>query len=246
MPGPKVSLARALSKLGYCSRVQAFQFIHSGKVKVNEHAVKNPARRIDLKYDRITVDGNPVIKAENCYLILNKPRGLITTSSDEQKRDTVYKCLDQTHLPRLIAVGRLDKASEGLLLFTNDTAWANRIANPVSHLDKVYHVQIKGAMDFQLLQSMSAGVETVKGEILQVKQVKILRKAKHTSWLKIVLDEGRNRQIRRILEALNITILRLIRVAIGPLQLGKLAKGEYRLLKVEELAELQNAIRAKN
>ncbi len=242
----KVPLSRALSKLGYCSRAQALQLIHAGKVKVNEQIIKNTTRMIDLKYDRVMVEGKPVIKGENHYLILNKPRGLITTADDEKKRETVYKCLSQAHLPRLIPVGRLDKASEGLLLFTNDNAWANRITDPGSHLEKIYHVQIKGIMDAQLLQKMQQGIETRPGEVLNVKQVHILRSSKSTSWLEIVLDEGKNRQIRRILEKLNITIVRLMRVAIGPLQLGNLAKGQFRFLSAEELTKLQNELIRKN
>jgi 23S rRNA pseudouridine2605 synthase len=241
-----VSLGRALSKLGYCSRAQALRLINTGKVKINGQVVRNHARRISLDFDRLEVDDRPVNKEASCYLVLNKPRGLITSTHDEKERETVYKCLEQSSLPRLIPVGRLDKASEGLLLFTNDTAWANRITAPASHLDKVYHVQIKGVPDAQLLQKMSRGIETATAEILSVKRIHIVRSGKSTGWLEIVLDEGKNRQIRRILEKLNIPVLRLVRVAIGPLQLGNLAKGQYRFLSARELADLQYEMTGKN
>jgi 23S rRNA pseudouridine2605 synthase len=241
-----VSLARALSKLGYCSRAQALELINTGKVKINGQVVRNYARRIALDSDRLEVDNRPVKKETSCYVAMNKPRGLITTTHDEKKRETVYKCLDQTILPRLIPVGRLDKASEGLLLFTNDTAWANRITAPASHLDKVYHVQIMGVPDTRLLQKMSQGIETASAEILSVKRAHIIRSGKTTSWLEIVLDEGKNRQIRRILEKLNIPVLRLVRIAIGPLRLGQLARGKFRFLRAEELAALQNEMGGKN
>jgi 23S rRNA pseudouridine2605 synthase len=240
----RVSLARALSKLGYCSRAQALQLIAAGKVKINGQVVRNQARRIAINSDLLEVENEPVNKENRCYLVLNKPRGLITTTHDEKNRETVYKCLDQTCLPRLVPVGRLDKASEGLLLFTNDTAWANRITAPASHLDKVYHVQIKGAADTQLQQKISRGIETTAG-ILSVKRVRLLRSGKSTSWLEIILDEGKNRQIRRILERLNIPVLRLIRIAIGSLRLDNLARGKFRFLKVDEVAALRNEMNGK-
>jgi 23S rRNA pseudouridine2605 synthase len=241
MPKPGVSLARALSKLGYCSRAQALLLINAGKVKINGEVVRNHARRIAVNFDRVEVENKLVNQAASCYLVLNKPRGLVTTTHDEKERETVYKCLDQANLPRLIPVGRLDKASEGLLLFTNDTAWSNRITDPASHLDKVYHVQIKEVADARLLQKMSQGIKT-PAEILSVKRVRIIRAGKSTSWLEIVLDEGRNRQIRRILENLNIPVLRLIRIAIGSVQMGNLAKGQYRFLNQRELADLRNEV----
>ncbi len=226
-----VSLARALSKLGYCSRAQALQLINAGKVKINGQVVRNHARRISIDFDRLEVDDKPVNKEASCYLVLNKPRGLITTTHDEKNRETVYKCLEQIRLPRLIPVGRLDKASEGLLLFTNDTDWANRITAPASHLDKVYHVQIKGIPDTRLLQKMSRGIETVSAGILGVKRVHIIRSGKSTGWLEIVLDEGKNRQIRRILEKLNIPVLRLVRISYRTTSFGEAGQGKIPFFK---------------
>ena len=234
----KVSLARALSKLGYCSRTQAQALIRAGRVQVNGTAQRAPSLRVDVRRDRITVDGQRVTAAAKVYLMLNKPRGLITTTSDERGRETVYRCLTDSSLPWVSPVGRLDKASEGLLLFTNDTQWAARILDPATHLDKTYHAQINRVADDHLLQQMRNGVIDA-GESLRVKGVRLLRHGRRNSWFEIVLDEGKNRHIRRMLEALDVSALRLVRVSVGPLELGELKKGEYRHLTVAERDALE-------
>jgi 23S rRNA pseudouridine2605 synthase len=137
----------------------------------------------------------------------------------------------------------LDQASEGLLLFTNDTEWANRITNPETHLDKTYHVQIAAIADEALLERVQRGVATRDGEALRVKSAALLRRGERNCWLEIVLDEGKNRQIRRLLETQNVEVLRLVRVAVGPLQLGELAKGAVRALSAEEKRSLDRAMR---
>ncbi len=136
-----VGLARALSKLGYCSRTRAFELIREGKVWLNGSVVKNPESPVRLGKDRLQVDGETVRDAEKTYLMLNKPRGIVTTAADEKGRDTVYALLP-SDLAWIAPVGRLDQASEGLLLMTNDSEWAARITDPASHLDKTYAVQI--------------------------------------------------------------------------------------------------------
>jgi len=165
--------------------------------------------------------------------MLNKPRGYVTTASDERGRETVYALLAGAALPWLAPVGRLDKASEGLLLMTNDSVWAARVTAPESHLDKTYHVQIDRLPDAALLDALRDGVDE-NGERLAVKAVRELRRGEKTAWLEIVLDEGRNRQIRRLLAALGVGVLRLVRVAIGTLELGSLRKGETRPLDAAE------------
>jgi len=230
-------LARALSKLGYCSRSRAWELIKDGRVKVNEKVQRDPERRVVLGRDGIEVDGVPLEREERVYLMLNKPRGLVTTAADEQGRETVYHCLAGQGLPFVSPVGRLDKASEGLILFTNDTGWAARVTSPDSHLDKRYHVQVDCLADEVLIQSIRLGV-TVEGEQFKAKRVGLLRHGTRNSWLEIVLDEGKNRHIRRLLEALGVTVLRLVRVAIGPLALGNLAKGQFRKLTKEEVERL--------
>jgi 23S rRNA pseudouridine2605 synthase len=228
-------LARVLSKLGVCSRTQAQALVVAGRVRVDGRIVRNPEAPTDVRHVRITVDGVTVGAAEKVYLMLNKPRGHVTTASDERGRDTVYALLRDANLPWLAPVGRLDKASEGLLLFTNDSAWAARLTDPASHLDKTYHVQIDALPDLLLMQRLRAGIEDA-GEHLAAKSVRELRRGEKNAWLEIVLDEGRNRQIRRLLAAFDIEVLRLVRVAIGSLALGDLAKGEWRALSAAEVA----------
>ena len=235
---PGVGLARALSKLGFCSRTRAKALVLEGRVRVNGTLCHEPGAPVDLERDRIQVDACRLNATEKIYLMLNKPRGLVTTAADEKGRGTVYHCLAEADLPWLAPVGRLDKASEGLLLLTNDTKWASRILAPETHLDKTYHVQVDCLADSSLVQRMVDGVCTDRGDFLAAKGVRVLRQGRRNSWLEVVLDEGKNRHIRRLLEALGVKVLRLVRVAIGPLRLGKLAKGKYRHLTEEEMAVL--------
>ena len=230
-------LARAISKLGYCSRSAATQLIEQGNVRVNARLVRDPEVPVRTGKDQICVNGEIISAAEPVYLMLNKPRGVVTTASDEKGRQTVYSLLPQDR-QWLAPVGRLDKASEGLLLFTNDSEWAARITDPATHLDKTYHVQIGALADNTLLVALIEGV-TEGGESLKAKRASLLRTGAKNCWLEIVLDEGKNRQIRRIFSALGIEVLRLIRVAVGPLQLGDLPKGAMRELTREEVRDLR-------
>ncbi|RWD69975.1 pseudouridine synthase [Mesorhizobium sp.] len=235
---PKVSLARALSKLGFCSRTQAERLVAEGRVRVGGKTARDALLRIDPDNDRITVDGERVVAERKVYLMLNKPRGLVTTRDDPEGRGTVYDCLEGLGLPFVAPVGRLDKASEGLLLMSNDTRWANGLLDPASHVAKTYHVQIASVPDDAMLERFRQG-SVVDGELLTASSIALLRSGGRTAWLEIVLDEGRNRQIRRLLGAFDIEVLRLVRVAIGGLQLGKLAKGKARHLTSEELAMIR-------
>jgi len=183
------------------------------------------------------VDGELVQGKQKVYLMLNKPRGLVTTASDEQGRQTVLDCLVGCDLPWVSPVGRLDKASEGLLLLSNDTAWAARLMEPSSHVEKTYHVQVDRPADSVPLEAIRTGLK-VDGDWLAAKKATILRTGAVNSWIEVVLDEGKNRQIRRLLEALDVAVLRLVRVAIGPLQLGNLQKGQFRHLTPAEVASL--------
>jgi len=228
----RVGLARALSKLGYCSRAAGFQLVRAGRVRVNGVVRGDPEWPVHLGQDRIEVEGRAVEAAPFVYLMMNKARGVVTTASDEKGRETVYAYLADD-LPWVAPVGRLDKASEGLLLLTNDSEWAGKVTAPETHLEKTYHVQVGAVVGVELVEAMMRGVKTEDG-ILRVKRAGILRSGEKNTWLEVALDEGRNRQIRRILKGLGIEVLRLVRVAIGPLKLGQLPKGGVRRLTATE------------
>jgi 23S rRNA pseudouridine2605 synthase len=214
--------------------------IRAGRVRLNAAIRRDPETSVHLGKDHIEVDGQAVRPAGKLYLMMNKPRGIVTTASDEKGRQTVYDLLPASLRQKshwLAPVGRLDKASEGLLLLTNDSQWAARITDPRSHLDKTYHVQVAALAGDGLLQALANGV-SCDGELLRAKRATILRQGDRNSWLEIVLDEGKNRQIRRMFEAQQIEVLRLIRVAIGPLALGDLVKGATRTLTGGEVRQL--------
>ncbi len=228
-----MGLARALSKLGFCSRSRARELIVIGRVRLNGKTCRDPEHWITLNQDRIEVDSQSLEAAHTVYLMLNKPRGLVTSTADEKGRPTVYECLKSDALPNVVPVGRLDMASEGLLLMTNDTTWADRITSPKTQLEKVYHVQVNRVADETLMQQMERGLK-VDADFLAAHRVRTLRHGSRNSWLEVVLTEGRNRHIRRLIGALGVDVMRLIRVAIGPLVLGDLAKGSYRHLTDDE------------
>lgn len=240
----RVGLARALSKLGYCSRAQAAILIRSGRVRLNGNVQRDPHAPVHLPQARILVDGLVIKRQPKIYLMMNKPRGLVTTAFDEKGRETIYKALATVgeSLPWVAPVGRLDKASEGLLLLTNDSEWGARIAAPETHLPKTYHVQIGTLADYQLIREITTGVPTENREVLRATEVRLLRSGEKNCWLEIILDEGKNRHIRRMLAALGVEILRLVRVSIGPLRLGQLAKGNCRALTIAEKSTLDRAM----
>lgn len=236
----KVGLARALSKLGYCSRSNAAKIIHAGEVALNGTIRRDPEFPVHLGRDRIKVSGNEIQTQARIYWMLNKPRGLVTTASDEQGRETIYSLLDGS-LPWMGPVGRLDKATEGLLLLTNDSEWAARISDPASHLDKTYHVQVKATGIGLPIDNLISGV-VVDGELLRAKAARVVRTGDKNTWVEIVLDEGKNRQIRRMFEHFGIEVVRLIRIAVGPLQLGQLPKGQSRALTLDEKSAIDQAL----
>jgi 23S rRNA pseudouridine2605 synthase len=226
-----------ISKMGLGSRTQAARWVGEGRVQVNGKVIRDAEFPVTQGLDRILVDGREPASSALIVIMLNKPRGLVTTANDEQGRDTVYQCLEGSGLPWVAPVGRLDKASEGLLLFSNDPAWAARITNPASGLEKTYHVQIDRLPDAKLLADLEHGIE-IEGEHLAAKIARCLRTGEKNAWLEIVLDEGRNRQIRRLLTAFDVSVLRLVRVAVGTLSLGDLPKGRWRPLTKQEMDSL--------
>lgn len=234
---PTYGLARVLSKRGICSRSQGEKAVREGRVRVNGRLIRDPEFPI-AGDERIELDGGSTQAAASVYIVLNKPRGLLVTASDERGRDTVYALLEGAGLPWLGAVGRLDKASEGLLLMSNDTVWAAGITDPATHVPKTYHVQVSGQPDEATLAAMLGGVVD-DGEPLKAGAASVLRRGEKTAWLEITLDEGRNRHIRRLMSVLGFEVQRLVRVAIGDLPLGDLPKGQWRHLSAGEVASLR-------
>jgi 23S rRNA pseudouridine2605 synthase len=247
----QIGLARALSKLGYCSRSRAAELIRTGRVSLNGKIRRDPETPLSGTRNQITADGRIVQAQEKIYLMLNKPRGVVTTASDEKGRDTVYKILANNPSSEMMKkwvapVGRLDKASEGLLLLTNDPEWAARVAAPETHLVKTYHVQVATVADEPFLATLRQGMKIREGGLLRARDARVLRVGQKNCWLEVVLDEGKNRHIRRMLDALGVEVLRLVRVAIGPLQLGSLAKSQTRTLTTEEKRMLDRAMRERS
>ena len=239
---PHYGVARVLSKRGLCSRTEAAEWVRAGRVSIAGRVIRDPEFPTRLDEAQLRIDGAQPESRAPIHLMLNKPRGLVTTARDERGRDTVYRCFDGatlegSPLPWLAPVGRLDKASEGLLLFTNDPQWAARITEPETGLRKTYHVQIDAIPEDALLAALVQGVDDA-GERLSAVAATVLRTGERNAWLEIVLDEGRNRQIRRLLAAFDLSVLRLVRVAIGGLRLGDLAKGAWRPLAAADLERL--------
>ncbi|MFY9269280.1 MAG: pseudouridine synthase [Candidatus Manganitrophaceae bacterium] len=229
----KVSLARALSKLGFASRAQARELILSGRVSVNGRSLTNPEIRVDPNREVIRVDDHPVHRASPIYLMMHKPKGVVTTRSDERGRKTVYDLLGEEG-KWLFPVGRLDRDSSGLLLLTNDTQWGNRIAAPESKMPKVYHLKLHRSILEEDLGHLRNGVliDTVR---TAPAEVCLLRLTEKGCWIALTLREGRNRQARRMCEALGYRVENLVRVQIGDLVLGNLLPGKIRPLTPEEI-----------
>jgi 23S rRNA pseudouridine2605 synthase len=229
----QVPLERALSKLGKMSRSQTKRCIEAGRLAVNGRIIKDPAFPVVPEKIRITIDGKPVRRAASCTIMLYKPRGIVTTRSDEKERRTVYDLLPE-HLRHLHPVGRLDMASCGLLLMTTDTQLSNFLTCPDHQIPRVYAVSVAGRITDEEIKRLSEGIQD-KGQLLKVSTI-TLRKASHKeSHLIVQLTEGKNREIRRMFEALGSEVTALKRVAFGKLTLGALAPGQFREVAKKEI-----------
>lgn len=237
----KVRLQKILSQSGICSRRKAEEMISQGRVKVNGR-VAGLGDGATAK-DVITVDGERVNyseKREKYYIMLNKPRGYVTTISDELDRKCVTDLLSDVPV-RVYPVGRLDRNSEGLLLFTNDGKFANDIMHPSRHISKTYRVTVHSSVNEEQLAQLAEGV-VIDGRKTLPAAVNVLTQEAERVVLQIVIREGRNRQIRKMCEAVGLDVARLKRTAIGPVKLGMLKPGTFRELTSEELRALRNAV----
>lgn len=239
---PEQRLNRAIAESGFCSRRKADELIFSGRVSVNGAVETHAGRRV-VPGDRIAVDGTPLPGSQRkLYLMLHKPVQVVSTASDPDGRPTVLTLLPTEYADtRLFPVGRLDYFSEGLILLTNDGQLSQRLMHPRHHLAKEYEVIVRGTVTQKALQTMRAGMRLAEGELLRSVEVTARSMASGCTLLRMVLRQGVNRQIRRMCRDLGLTILRLRRVAIGPLQLGDLPPGRCRPLREAELVALRQA-----
>ena len=238
---PVKTLDRVLSRLGTCSRTQARQLIAAGRVAVDGRIVRDPERWVDPEAENVSLDGRRLGPAARVYLALHKPKGFVTTFVDPEGRPTVYDLLRE--FPEWVfPIGRLDQDTSGLLLFTNDTAFAERLASPASHVPKVYRVRTKAPVEDEDLEPLRRGVRLHDGRARPAR-AKLLRGYKGYALVELELTEGRNRQVRRMFSAIGNGVRELRRVAIGPLLLGTLASGKWRRLTADEVAALNRAAR---
>ncbi len=230
------TLERVISKAGLGSRTQARSWIHAGRVRVNGRVIQNPDLWIDFDRDRILFDGRPLTSKERLYILLYKPTGYITTLRDPEGRPTVYDLIADVET-FVSPVGRLDLDTSGLLILTNDTQFAERLTNPDHNIPKTYLVKCSGLVSDEALDQLRQGVELSDG-ITRPAEVRRVRDSGRYSHIEIRLREGRNRQVRRMVEAIGSKVLKLVRTAIGPVRIGDLKIGEWRRLEESEVEAL--------
>jgi 23S rRNA pseudouridine2605 synthase len=233
-----MTLDRVLSRLGIASRTQARQAIAGGRIKVNGRVVRDSDQWIRLDTDVIHLDGKRLRQARKIYLLFCKPKGVITSRGDPSSRRTVYDYLDR-NLPWVSPVGRLDKDSSGLLLLTNDTEFANFVTDPDSQVEKTYIVKLNGLIGGEGVAVLANGVRLKRGDLAKPVSVKHLEDRGKYSWLEIVLTEGKNREVRRMVEALGFKVLKLVRTRIGPWSLEGLEVGKYRELSPADIGRFR-------
>lgn len=233
---PLKTLERVFSKAGLGSRTDARSWIGAGRVRVNGKVVQNPDHWVDLEKDRVTLDGKPLQAAEAAYILLYKPKGYLTTWRDPEGRPTIYDLAADAGT-WLSPVGRLDLDTSGLLVLTNDTDLAERITNPEHKVPKTYQVKAATRLSDEQLERLRGGVELSDGPTRPAEVKRVRDGPKHTH-LEITITEGRNRQVRRMLEAVDSKVSKLVRTAIGPIRIGDLQIGKWRHLTEEEVKAL--------
>jgi 23S rRNA pseudouridine2605 synthase len=234
---PLKTLERVISKAGLGSRTEARRWIHQGRVQINGTVVQHPDAWVDMERDRIRFDGRPLEFAERVYVLLYKPTGYITTYKDPEGRPTVYELLEGI-TTFVSPVGRLDLDTSGLLVMTNDTQLAERVTNPDSHVPKTYLVKASKVLTDEQLQQLRDGILLSDGPTRPAVVTRLRDSGKYTHF-EITLTEGRNRQVRRMVEALDAVVLKLVRVQIGSLRIGTLQIGKWRPLTPEEVDALR-------
>ena len=236
MTDGKVRLQKFLAESGVASRRKSEELIESGKVKVNGH-VASIGDKINPKRDTVTVSGKKIVKqTEHTYIVLHKPRGFITTMSDEMDRKCVAELIKDVKC-RVFPVGRLDKDSEGMLLFTNDGDFANALTHPTKHVPKTYRVTVRPSISEDQLTALTEGI-IIDDRKTAPAEVHVVTKEENRVVLEIILYEGRNRQIRKMCEEVGLEVARLKRTAIGSIKLGMLKQGSWRHLTDDEVRKL--------
>ncbi len=233
----KKTLDRVLSRAGAGSRTEARKWIAEGRVAVNGRKVQTPDAWADPDRDRVTLDGKPLRAAQKIYLLLYKPKGYLSTHKDPEGRPTVYDLLKAVP-EKVFSAGRLDQDTSGLLLITNDTAFGDYVTDPESHVPKTYLVKASALLSEDQLQRLREGVELSDGPTRPA-EVKRIRDSARFTFFEITITEGRNRQVRRMVEALGAKALKLVRVKIGAIGIGDLEIGKYRALTPAEIRSLQ-------
>jgi 23S rRNA pseudouridine2605 synthase len=231
-PG-RVPLDRALSKLGLASRAEARELIRAGRVAVDGRIAADPRLEVTPERIRVEIDGRPARRADPVTVLLHKPRGVVTTRSDPEGRPTVYGCLVGLDA-HVVPIGRLDAATSGLLLLTNDTRFADWVTDPGNAVPRVYLVTVRGELGDETARRLEEGVEE-SGDLLAARSVAVRKRSRRETHLVIELTEGKNREIRRMLGAVGHEVTRLKRVSFGGLELGNLEPGRWRPIPESEL-----------
>ncbi len=234
-----MTLDRVMSRLGVASRTESRRAILAGKIKVNGRVVRDPDCWVRPDRDVIQFAGERVKRARKLYLLFYKPRGVVTSHGDPAGRRTVYDCLGEA-ARWVVPVGRLDKETSGLLLLTNDTGFADFVTSPASRVPKTYLLKVNALMDDATIARLAAGVQMKRGDHAQPQSVRRTEDRGKYSWLEIVLTEGKNREVRRMIEAVGYKVLKLVRTGIGSLTLAGLEPGKWRELSPAEIAALRN------
>ena len=235
---PVMTLDRVLSRMGLASRAAAREAIRAGRLKVNGRVVRDPECWVRPARDVVQLDGQRLKPARRIYLLFYKPKGVITTHGDPQGRKTVYDCLGEESA-WVSPVGRLDKDTSGLLLLTNDTEFADFVASPESRVPKTYLVKTSGVLSDETVTRLGAGIEMKRGDFAKPLSVRRVEdRGKHT-WLEVVLTEGKNREVRRMIEAVGFKVLKLVRTRIGDLTLEGLVVSRWRNLSAVEVDALR-------